>query len=182
METITHAFHWTRLRGSFAVPAWIAIGWGLIEALHTLGYIGDHLNWFATPKGNLFVILFGFIWLFAVALWPSHAAEKQNPIDGEKFASFMRRGRELNDRLASIQAAAELPGIQIDIREWVNQTIAFLRESNCHTEAEVFSQVSGLQPSPEEMAKVADFPEWKRYDLAQLSIYRHRLVIDHLKT
>jgi len=36
-----------------------------------LHFIGDHLRWLATPTGNLFVIFFGFAWLFAVAFWPS---------------------------------------------------------------------------------------------------------------
>jgi hypothetical protein len=111
--------------------------------------------------------------------WHLPSQVKENRVDGEIFSTFMKRGRELHDRLASIQTLPELPSIQSDIREWVNQIVAFLKEVRFHTEAEVFSQVASVQPSAEQLAGAADFPEWKRYDLAQLSIYRNRL--EHIK-
>jgi hypothetical protein len=111
--------------------------------------------------------------------WHSPTQEKENRIDAEVFSAFMKRGRELHDRLRSIQTLPELPGIQSDIREWVNQIVVFLREVRFHTEAEVFSQVASAQPSADYMTAVADVSEWKRYDLAQLSIYRKRL--EHIK-
>jgi hypothetical protein len=108
METIARRrFHWKRLGHTVAVPAWLLIGWGLIETLHTLGYIGDHLNWLATAKGNLFVILFGFVWLFAVALWPSHTPENE---DGEEPA--LRR-------VASVKLLTPLNHAQVAARRTV---------------------------------------------------------------
>jgi hypothetical protein len=96
METIAHPFHWKRL-GIVAVPAWLLIGWTLIETLHTLGYIGDHLNWLATPKGNLFVIIFGFVWLFAVARWPSRRTTPEDEDPGRapsvKFLTPLNHGQ-----------------------------------------------------------------------------------------
>jgi hypothetical protein len=175
MKTVTRP-HWERLRGSIAVPGWLAIGVALIETLHTFSYIRDHLSWLATPTGNIFLIAFGFVWLFALALWPKQDGKR---IEGKRFAAFMDHGQELEDHLAGIQMQAQLPNVQSDIREWVQGIVIFLAEVGFHTEAVVFSQVASKQPSAEQMAAVAAFPEWKQYDLAQLRIYRHRL--EHIK-
>jgi hypothetical protein len=60
--------------GLKAVPGWLAIFFGLIETLHTMNFIGEHLRWLATPLGNLFVIAFGLVWLFVVGRHSTVAA------------------------------------------------------------------------------------------------------------
>jgi hypothetical protein len=142
---------------------------------------GISIPHFATAQLVLFVgvalIGFFFGWMSRAAPRKASAVTNGTAVDGKKCASLMRRGRELYERLAGLQTSQELPSIQIDMREWVNQTVAFLEQSNCDTEAVVFPETP--KPSSEQMAAVANFPEWKRYDLAQLSIYRHRL--EHIK-
>lgn len=70
METITQALHWKRLTQPVAIPAWLIIGGELFHIVHIFDFIAEHLHWLTTPLGNLFVIVFGLVWLFAVAFWP----------------------------------------------------------------------------------------------------------------
>jgi hypothetical protein len=142
---------------------------------------GISIPHFATAQLALFVgvavVGFVFGWMSRGAPRKASAGTNETAVDGKKFASLMRKGRELYERLEGLQTIQGLPAIQFDIRKWVNQTVAFLQQSNCNTEAVVFPETP--KPSSEEMAAVANFPEWKRYDLAQLSIYRRRL--QHIK-
>jgi hypothetical protein len=184
LGTIAHGFHWKRLGRIIAFPAWFLIGWRLIEALHTLGYIGDHVKWLTTPKGNLFVIFFGLAWLFAVGLWPSRSETKrehkdvnEKPVDRQreaqlKLAPLMRWENDLDGQLASAHVLAELLEVHCESKEWIKQIIALLKEANYETDAEVILQADSAPPSADQ---IASFEAWKRYEVARLSLCRETL-------
>ena len=72
--------HWKRLGQLIALPFWFAIGlvaWTMIETVHTLNFIAEHLRWLTTPSGNLFVLVFAIIWFFIVLFWNGKPQSEQ---------------------------------------------------------------------------------------------------------
>jgi hypothetical protein len=125
------------------------------------------------------VLSLAITWFLAVRARNQTTASQGPPIDAERFSVFMGRGQELHDRLVGIRTPAELPTVQSDIRGWVRAIILFLKESRLHTEAMLFSQIASRQLSPEQLAQVREYQDWKQYDLALLGIYRQYL--EHIK-
>jgi hypothetical protein len=125
------------------------------------------------------ILFLAVTWFLTVRARNQATALQEPSIDAERFSVFMGRGQELHDRLVGIRTPAELPTVQSDVRQWVRAIIVFLKESRLHTEAMLFSQIASRQLSPEQLAGVREYQDWKQYDLAILGIYRHYL--EHIK-
>jgi hypothetical protein len=135
---------------------------------------GISIPHFATTQLGLFVgvALSGFFFG-----WMSRAVGKA--VDAEKFASFMRQGRELYEHFLSLRIPEELNGNQSQVAAWVRETSTFLKQSRLPIDAEAFLQIGGLIPSAEQLSEFSDLQDWKRHDLFLLSQYRHKL--DHIR-
>ncbi|SRR5437899_3787443 len=92
-----------------------------------------------------------------------------------KLAALMRQGLELYERLLGIQTSAQVSSVRNDYVGWANQTYAVLNEGGYPTDAEAFFQVGRVPASAKEMAEFTQFPDWKRDELTQLSLYREKL-------
>jgi hypothetical protein len=182
LEWIEHS----KLLWDFSIWIFTALGGGALVRAALMRFLHVPSIW-ATPIWFFTAAILA--WLFSKLMprltkgdepQPKRESEQNGKrIDGKIFAAFIERGQQLWDRLASIQRQVELPNVQGDIRDWVHQILIFLAEAGLHTEAVIYSHVAKHEPSAEQMAAVAHFPEWKQYDLAQLRIYCHRL--EHIK-
>jgi hypothetical protein len=69
MDRIAHVFEWK-------LPGALLLLIGFIEALEMMHFVGDFLGFLATPRGNLFVIIAGLLWLF-LSHWASRRRESR---------------------------------------------------------------------------------------------------------
>jgi len=95
------AVQWKRLYAPIAIPFWLAalsVAWNMIEAIHTLAFVADHLRWLTTLTGNVFLIVFGFIWLALILFWPSHK-EPTHPAEAPKLSPLDATVKDYDPKL-----------------------------------------------------------------------------------
>jgi hypothetical protein len=85
LERIAHFFEWK-------LPGALLLLLGFIEALEMMHFIGDSLGFLATPRGNLFVIMVGLLWLFL-----SHWAARRRELKMQKVEFAKGRLSQLAD-------------------------------------------------------------------------------------
>ena len=96
---ITHLV--SKWKRGFAVPAWMLIGWSLIETAHTLTWVSEQIGgvwkFLTSPIGNLVAICSGFAWLIALHFWPKSPEEKNEPFSANSvFIASVKPGLTLS--------------------------------------------------------------------------------------
>jgi hypothetical protein len=181
--------------GLKALPGWLLIFVGLVDALHMMHFTVEHLGWLATPLGNLFVILFGFIWLGLVLY--ADKRKLRRPTTDDALASTIDTSRA-QARQAAIKRLSELLTLgdaivaQVpnsaattsdfcrfwsdEIQRWSQQVEKLLNDNWGEQESRAFFSVTGVQYDlpvprvhPEAVANYHQYSRWLQ-NLEQLKI------------
>lgn len=97
MSVAQSSVHWKRLMEPRALPAWITLGWKLVNALSNIEYLHIHLGgvwrFFVTPLGNVLLIIAGFLWLGVVVFWHRNKEEPRDPVDHDATGEISSKPR-----------------------------------------------------------------------------------------
>ncbi len=109
------------------------------------------------------------------ALKETISSARKERQQGEQFAELMGRGRILSEAFSCAPDNATFNARVPDLLRWVGDTVAALQESGFLTDAMAFSDSGTIPPSQAQVSAFNHLQDWKRYQVAQLSMYRQKL-------
>jgi hypothetical protein len=124
----------------------------------------------------------GVLLLLAVATAIHAATQESHKTADDKHKAIKNRMATLltqeREIFAALKAAPDNAEYTEAIRkadDWVNKTVALLRDADQPTDAEELRQIGYAELSSEYLARFSHIPEWKRSVVARQLLYRQTL-------